>query len=277
MSAFFQNTYNFDMPIGIAGRISDCGYKNTLSPVCIEAIPPAVGVMKPTNADYRIMLPRDQNGSVSFSVPLIAGNNFSATVNGTLITATSFQPGLSEDWYESVQTQIEALVGVEEVIFNTPFDQAPTGFQIIPVSGTVLTITGATVTGGASQPTTTSAVNVSGVFFGVTQFIYNRMNSWTPDQGPNAVVSSAAPLPYYEGEVAPTLTQGRIYVVPETVVTSNSPVYLRIRENGSNTQLGSFRGDADSATAVLIPSTQAIWREGNGTVGGLAVLELNLP
>ena len=277
MSAFFQNTYNFNMPIGIAGRIADCGFKNTLSPVCIETIPPAVGVMKPTNTDYRIMLPRDQNGSVSFSVPLIAGNNFVVTVNGTLVTATSFQPGLEEDWYNSVKTQIEAIVGVEEVIFNTPTDQAPTGFQILPVAGTVLTITGAAVTGGASQPTTTSAVNVTGTFFGVTQFIYNRMNTWNPDQGPNAVVSSGAPLPYYEGEVAPTLTQGRIYVVPETLVTSNSPVYLRIRENGAFDQLGSFRGDANSATCVLIPATQAIWREGNAVVGGLAVLELNLP
>lgn len=265
------------MPIGIAGRIADCGFKNTLSPYCVETIPPAVGVVKPTNADYRIMLPRDQNGSVTFSVPLIAGNNFVVTVNGTLVTATSYQPGLSEDWYDSVKTQIENIVGVEEVIFNTPTDQAPTGFQIVPVVGTSLTITGAAVTGGASQPTTTSSTSVSGVFFGVTQFIYNRMNTWTPDNGPNAVVSSAAPLPYYEGEVAPTLTQGRIYVVPETVITSNSAVYMRIRTNGVFTQLGSFRGDADSATCVLIPATQAIWREGNGVVGGLAVLELNLP
>ena len=103
------------------------------------------------------------------------------------------------------------------------------------------------------------------------------MNAWFPYTGPNLALSSGAPNPYFQGEVAPTLTQGRIYVVPETVITSNSPVYLRVAPNGANTQLGAFRGDADSGNAVLIPATSAIWREGNGVLGGIAVLELNIP
>ena len=67
MTAYFQNTYPYNMPIGIAGRIADCGFKNTLSPVCLEQLPSAIGVMKPLNLDYAIMMPRNNTASSVFS------------------------------------------------------------------------------------------------------------------------------------------------------------------------------------------------------------------
>jgi len=41
--------------------------------------------------------------------------------------------------------------------------------------------------------------------------------------------------------------------------------------------LGQFRGDADGGTAILLPVTDVIIREGNSAIGDLAVIEVNLP
>ena len=271
--AYFQNAYPFDMPIGIPGRIADCGFKNTLSPQCLENIPAAVGVMKPFNVDYKIMLPRNDTASSVFSADLITGNTVNATVNGVAITPVVFATSHLLTM-QAVANAIAAIPSVASAVVGGASDRTIT---VISDVGTATNITVFTVTGGASQATITTTASQSGTFFGVTQSIYNKMNAWFPYTGPNLALSSGAPNPYFQGEVAPTLTQGRIYVVPETVITSNSPVYLRVAPNGLNTQLGAFRGDADGGSAVLIPVTSAIWREGNGVVGGIAVLELNIP
>ena len=271
--AYFQNAYPFDMPIGIPGRIADCGFKNTLSPQCLENIPAAVGVMKPFNVDYKIMLPRNDTASSVFSGDLITGNVVNATVNGVAITPVTFATS-SLLTMQAVANAIAAIPSVASAVVGGAGNHTIT---IVSNVGTATTVSSFVVTLGASQATVTTTTGQSGTFFGVTQSIYNKMNAWFPYTGPNLALSSGAPNPYFQGEVAPTLTHGRIYVVPETVITSNSPVYLRVAPNGANTQLGAFRGDADSGNAVLIPATSAIWREGNGVLGGIAVLELNIP
>lgn len=269
----FQQSYPFDMPIGVPGRIADCGFKNTLSPICLESIPSAVGVMKPLNLDYRIMLPRNNTASSVFSADLITANTVNATVNGVAITPVLYATSHLATM-QAVANAIAAIPSVESATVGGANNRTIT---IISVPGTATAVTVFTVTGGASQATVTTTASQSGTFFGVVQTIYNRMNQWFPGTGPNLTVSSGVQSPYFTGEPAPTLTQGRIYVVPEDIVVSNSPVYMRVAASGVNTQLGAFRSDADSGNAVLIPATQAIWREGNGTVGGIAVLELNIP
>ena len=269
----FQSSYPINMPLGIPGRIADCGFKNTLSPMCLENIPSALGVMKPLTLDYKIMLPRNDTASSVFSADLITGNTVNMTVNGVAITPVVFATSHLLTM-QAIANEIAAIPSIASATVGGANNRTIT---IISDVGTATAVTVATVTGGASQATITTTASQSGVFFGVTQTIYNNMNSWIPYFGPNLILSSGIPLPYFAGQVAPTLTQGRIYVVPETLITSNSPVYLRVAPNGAFTQNGSFRGDADSATCILIPATQAIWREGNPTVGEVAVLEINLP
>ena len=271
--AYFQNSYPFDMPIGIPGRIADCGFKNTLSPQCLENIPAAVGVMKPFNVDYKIMLPRNDTASSVFSADLITGNTINATVNGVAITPVVFATSHLATM-QAVANAIAAIPSVASAVVGGANNRTIT---IISNVGTATVVSSFVVTGGASQATVSTTASQSGTFFGVTQAIYNKMNYWNPTVGPNLTLSSGQQMPYFQGEVAPTLTQGRIYVVPEDVVTSNSPVYMRVAPNGANTQLGAFRSDSDGGNAVLIPVTTAIWREGNGVVGGIAVLELNIP
>lgn len=272
-NASFQNTYPYNMPKGVPGRPADCGFNNKLSPVCLENIPAALGVMKPLNLDYAIMLPRNDTGSALFSADLITGNTVNGTVNGVAITPVVYATSHLATM-QAIANEIAAIPSVSSATVGGANNRTIT---VISNVGTATTLTSFAVTGGASQATISVAISQSGTFFGVTQQIANKMNAWIPDVGPNLTLSSGMAAPYYTGTVAPVMTQGRIYIVPETIVTSNSPVYLRVAPNGLNTQLGSFRADADSGNAVLIPATQAIWREGNGTVGGIAVLELNIP
>lgn len=272
-NASFQNSYPFDMPIGVPGRIADCGFKNTLSPMCLEDIPAALGVLKPLNLDYKIMLPRNDTASSVFSADLITGNVVNATVNGVAITPVTY----ATSHLATMQAVANAIADIPSVSSATVGGANNRTITIISNVGTATTVSSFVVTLGASQATVTTTASQSGTFFGVTQAIYNKMNAWIPNTGPNLTLSSGIAAPYYAGMVAPTLTKGRIYVVPEAVVTSNSAVYLRVAANGANTQLGAFTGTSDGSNTILIPANQAIWREGNGTVGGIAVLELNIP
>lgn len=272
MSAYFQNTYAFNMPIGVLGRIADCGFKNTLSPMCLETIPSAIGVMKPLNVDYNIMLPRNNTASSVFSADLVALNEVNVTVNGVAITPVTYATSHLATML-AVANAIQAIPSVESAVVGGANNRTIT---IISNVGTATTVSGFLVTLGASQATVATTTGQSGTFFGVTQTIYNKMSTWNPTVGPNLTLASGLPTPYYTGEVAPTLTQGRIYVMPEDIVTSNSAVYMRVEASGANTQLGSFRSDADGGSAILL-SGNVVWREGNGTIGDLAVLELNIP
>ena len=273
MNASFQTSYPTNMPRGVAGRIADCGFKNTLSPFALEAIPPAIGVMKPLNLDYRIMLPRNNTASSVFSEELVLGNVINATVNGVAITPVNFA-GTALATMQAIADEIEEIPTVESATVGGAGNLTIT---IVSVPGTATAVTAFAVTGGATQAAIVTTAGQSGVFFGVTQYIYDNMGAWLPPIGPNLSVTGGPNTPYYEGSVVPTLTQGRIYVTPEDIVTSNSPVYMRIAASGANTQLGAFTGTSDGANTVLIPAAQAIWREGNLFVGDVAVLEINLP
>lgn len=272
-NAFFQDSYPFNMPKGIPGRIADCGFKNTLSPTCLEDIPSAIGVMKPLNQDYAIMLPRDDTASSVFSADLIEDNVVNMTVNGVAIDPVTYATSHLSTM-QAIANEIQAIPSIASATVGGANNRTLT---IISNIGTASAVTVGTVTGGVSQATITTTAAQSGVFFGVTQTVYNKMSSWIPDVGSNLTRSSGTQTPFYRGNPAPTLTQGRIYIVPETIMTSNSPVYLRTALNGANTALGNFRGDSDGGNAVLIPATQAIIREGNATVGDIAVLEIRLP
>lgn len=272
-NASFQNSYAFNMPRGVPGRPADCGFNNKLSARCLEDIPAAVGVLKPFGLDYAIMLPRNDTRSATFDADLITDNVVNMTVNGVAITPVTYATS-SLATMIAVANEIALIPSVQSAEVGGVSNRVIT---VISNVGTATTITVAAVTGGASQASISVSVAQSGTFFGVVQDIYNKMNSYTPDTGPNLTLSSGVKSPYYTGQVAPTMTQGRIYVVPEDLVTSNSLVYLRVAASGSNTQLGAFTGTSDGANTILIPSTSAIWREGNETIGDVAVLELNIP
>jgi hypothetical protein len=78
--------------------------------------------------------------------------------------------------------------------------------------------------------------------------------------------------PIYENHATvPVLAAGRIWVRTEDACTERGPVYVRIAASGANTQIGAFRSDADTATAVLVPNAR--W-DRDSSAGGLNILVL---
>lgn len=273
MTAFFQNTYDQNMPKGRLGRFADCGFKNNLSPFALEIIDIGLGVLKPFDVDYKIMLPRNDLATNVFSGDLVASNEINVTVNGVAITPVVYAVSHLATM-QAIADEIELIPTVASATVGGANDRTIT---IISVVGNATVISGFLVTLGASQATVTTTLGQNGLFFGVTLSNYAQYGGSNYPTGPNLTSSDGDELPYQIGEVVPTLTRGRIYIKPEVVMTSNSAVYLRVAVNGAGTAIGQFLDNADGGNAILIPATTAIIREGNATVGDLAVLEINLP
>lgn len=70
------------------------------------------------------------------------------------------------------------------------------------------------------------------------------------------------------------MRRGRIWVQVEDAVTVNAPAFYRYTsDGGSNTQVGKFRSDADSAKALKVRG--AIYKTA-ASAGGFAILELDM-
>ena len=65
---------------------------------------------------------------------------------------------------------------------------------------------------------------------------------------------------------------GRIYVQPEDTLATGAAVFVRVSAGGGGSQLGSFRSDADTATALAATGVRVI-RGGTSSVP--AVLEID--
>lgn len=273
--ASFQANYDYNMPIGKPGRIADCGFKNTLSPVAVEPIPAAVMVIRPVGLEYQVSLPRDNQTNVVLNGDLEAGNIINATVNGVAIAPIAFDDyGSHLATMQAVADAISLIPTVASANVGGTSDRIIT---VISVAGTASTVSVFTVTSGAAQPSVLINSALAGQFFGISQDIYGRMNNWAPQANMNLSASGFDPMPYLRGEVVPVLTQGRIYVVPETLVRPGDAVYVRAMPNGANTQLGALRNNSDGGTAIQMSAGNVLWREGNASIGDVAVIELNLP
>jgi len=258
-----QLEYNFLMNVGSAGELYDIGYNNVLTPVsAIEEIPVGLGTAKVIGSDYEVRLPHMNVGTVVASVPLVASNSTIATVNGValapVVYATSNAATLA-----AIAAAIAAADGIGSATSNGTDTITVIAEQGLPVLVTLVT------TAGSGQPTWTTTYSSQDIFYGVALYIQNKMNLLGP-QGSNGAA------PYYVGDPVSTLTRGRVWVQVEDTVTSDSPVYWRVKPTVSNPQVGGFRADSDTGNAILIPSTQVRWILG-ATAGNLAVLDINQP
>jgi hypothetical protein len=61
---------------------------------------------------------------------------------------------------------------------------------------------------------------------------------------------------YGDGSAVPIVHRGRVYVLSESIVAEGAAVYCRFASGSGGTQLGAFRGDADSTTAALVPNAK---------------------
>lgn len=67
--------------------------------------------------------------------------------------------------------------------------------------------------------------------------------------------------------------RGAWYVELEQAVTPDDAVYVRFASGAGGSELGIFRKDADTATAMLLPTAKYLT---SGSAGDVAVVEINL-
>lgn len=259
-----QTVYNFLMTIGVAGELYDIGFNNVLTPVSViePAIYPGLGVAKIIGQDLQVRLPHQDQVALVQSTALVASNSTIVTLNGIALSPVVYATSNAV-----TMAAIASLIAAQPNIASATFDGTAT-INIQANQGFDVTVTAVT-TAGSGQPTWTEVYSNDNVFYGVSVYIQNKMNLYGP-QG------SAGAAPYIPGDAVSTLTRGRIYVVAENNVTSDSPVYWRMIPTMSNPVRGSFRSDSDSGNAILLSNSIVRWIT-SASAGNLAVLEINQP
>ena len=258
-----QTSYPLYMTVGSAGQLYDLSFNNVFSPVTpLNNIPMGIGVSKVIGQDMQVRLPFEDIVAVQASTALVASNSTVVTLNGIALTPVVYATSNA-----ATLTAIAALIAAQDGIASAVSDGTDTititAEQGLPVTATFVT------TGGAGQPTWTSTYSNDNVFYGIALYIQNKQNLLGP-QG------SAGGSPYYPGDPVPVLTRGQVYVTTENNMTSDSPIYWRIKPSLSFPQVGGFRSDSDGGNAILLPSTQIRCIIG-ASAGGLAVLDINQP
>jgi hypothetical protein len=246
-----QLQYNYMMNVGSAGELYDIGYNNVLTPVATQTILMGLGVAKVVGQDMQVRLPVANVNTITLTGTFVTGNSIVPTVNGVALAAVPYDT-TSAQTLTDIATAIAAVTGIASAVANL-------GVLTVTAHEGYAAVVSLAVTGGASQPTFAYVYSSLDSLYGVALYIQNKMNLLGP-QG------SAGGSPYYSGDPVSMLTRGRVWVT----------VYLRFNATMSNPQVGSFRADADSGNALLVPASQARWLVG-ASAGGLAVLELNQP
>jgi hypothetical protein len=117
----------------------------------------------------------------------------------------------------------------------------------------------------ADLPTATGEIT-GGTALGVSM--------WDPVKMQTSIPGSTSGL-YAAGEPLPLVKRGRVTVRTEDSCVEGASVFVRFTsDGGSNTDLGTFRSDADSGKAVALPG--AVWRTTRNTAGA-AEIDINLP
>lgn len=75
---------------------------------------------------------------------------------------------------------------------------------------------------------------------------------------------------YADTETVPVLYKGAVWVVTEDACSAGGGAFVRIGSGSGGSQLGSFRSDADTATAVQVTNARYVRDSG---VGGLNIVE----
>jgi hypothetical protein len=88
---------------------------------------------------------------------------------------------------------------------------------------------------------------------------------------PNTIPSQNQTAEYHDYDTVSVMKKGAIWVTTEDACSFGEPVYVRTLPGAGGTQIGAFRSDADSATAILV--TGAEWGK-DSTAGNLNVLEM---
>lgn len=130
---------------------------------------------------------------------------------------------------------------------------------------TSLYIPAQTGTGG------TFTAGVSILDSSVTLADFEGIALWDPSMVPNVVPSQDQTAEYHDGDAVSVMRKGALWVETEDACSAGGDVYVRVGTGAGGSQLGAFRSDADSASAVAV--TGARWGK-DSSAAGLNVVEL---
>ena len=68
--------------------------------------------------------------------------------------------------------------------------------------------------------------------------------------------SDSNPREYGDGDVVPVIRKGAVWVKSENAVSAGDAVFVRITSGAGGSQLGAFRNDADTASAVQVANAR---------------------
>jgi hypothetical protein len=259
-----QTTYNALMTNGSAGLLADSGFKNVLSPRCAEEMPVGLGVVKVAGVDYQVRLPHQNLSTITFDADLVTSNVINGDIGGNSIAPVTFA-STHLDTMNAIAAAIELLDGVASATVGGSGNRVIT--VVAEEDATNVFAENWVVTLGASQAGVTESNTSSDSLYGIALRTQNKENL-RDSSGSNG------PAPYYVGDCVSMLTRGRVFVTVEDTLDSDDDVYVRFYPSSPNLQLGSFRSDSDSGTALQC--ADCVWRVG-ASAGALAVLEINKP
>jgi hypothetical protein len=260
-----QLTYSFSMPAGFPGERADADSCSALNRAAAAAIAFGLGLVQcsAVGSETKARIPYANGATLTFSVDLIAANSVAGNVVTTnaagVVTIIPLTPTVFAVSHAATMAALAAKI------------LAVAGIASAVVAGDVITVTaspdfgvnltGFAVTLGATQPTSAVALSSTDRFLGVSMQTQVELGYGT------------GVAQYLPGDMVPVAGKGRFFVTAEQSVTIGDPVYCRFTA-GSGAVIGSFRKDADTATAFQVP--QARWLSA-ATAGNVAVIEFNLP
>jgi hypothetical protein len=265
-----QPNYTSNLARGFEGQVADLRNFTSESRRALEKIPfgraLARGQAKP-GQDVR--LPMVNSVVLTASVDLVASNATTGSVtvttidaNGdrqsvtTALTATAFATDHATT-LAAIATKIDAVSGVASAV------AAGDAITVKAENDTEVILSGFQTTGGAGQPTWTTAESTTDAFAGVS------LHGHHIEQDNTTGIAQ-----YLKGRTVDVLVDGAVNVKTEQATVPGDNIYARYKVGAAGTLVGNFRKDADSAKAFQL--TRARWTEALNA-GDIGPLHISLP
>ena len=257
-----QPSYNVYSLPSKKGQLADSGFHDIVSRLVSEAVEIGRAVVRVVGdvTGKLVRLPR-ANKSVSTFTGTFTAGSIKVTVAGVQVTAA---------WATDLDTTL-ALLAVAAAavtgVSSATYDAATNVMTITIANGVGPVAADFDLSGVTGTLAVASVLSSSEIFHGIAVTTDALVADLT-----TGVVQYTPTGP----QTANILRRGRMYVYTETAMTTDSQVFVRIQDDGSDvTKLaGNFRTDSASGKATLWADAQVVT---GASAGGLAVIEINLP
>lgn len=241
----------------VAGQVATTEISNIKTRSAQDIILFGRGVVQGTSAGNNVRNVKQSKASITYSADFVASNSIPMTINGLSITPVVFATSHAAT-FAALIAAIDGLTGISAV--------AGTGREIIiTVDGASdnITLSNTTVTGGASQPTTTIVYSSLGVFEGIATIRHGQPTTVGGDDR------------YEINDPINVLTKGTIWVEVVANVNYGDTVYLYADKTNATNQ-GQFTnfssGNILVASARFLDSAIA-----STSLPALVRIEINQP